>query len=129
MTPTVPHAVPPVPALVPAVELTPKDKKALREEARRAFKAAEVARIAAKTAPAPAPAGATTPAAAPAPLDPARTDAQRTADAAVFLRGVLFPLLGLGAFLFGYTLAELTPWTSSSPGPARRLAPSLASAS
>ena len=108
MTPAVSPAVPPAAAPAPAVELTPADKKRVREEARREFKARELARIAAKSAPAAAPAGAPAPAAASTPADPTRTDAQRAADAAVFLRGVLWPFLGVGAYLAGYTLREFT---------------------
>lgn len=82
----------------PAPELSPKEKRALREKARREFRASERERLAAEAA-----------AAAPAPekettADPSRTDGQRASDAAVFLRGVLFPFLSLLAYPFGYRL-------------------------
>lgn len=89
-----------------AAELSAKDKRKLREQARReaeaAFKAAEVERLKAErgitAAPAkPAPAPAVQP--APAPDVPA--DAVLASWAAVFLRGVLYPVISLGARLFG----------------------------
>lgn len=112
-------ASPAAPAAAPPVELTAKEQRRVREEARREalakFKAAEVERLTAAEAkkrgtPAPSQSAAgTAPAAAPAePLDPTRTDADRRADAAVFLRGVVWPVASLGAWLFGYDLAELT---------------------
>lgn len=91
----------PAPAAPP--ELTAKEKRALREQVRRDFKAKEAERLgveAAKKAPAKE--------AEPEKQDPARTDAERAADAAVFLRGVVWPLTALGAWLFGYDLGELT---------------------
>lgn len=95
-------------------ELTPADKRALREKARREFQAAERERLAAeKAAKTGAPAAGTkaAPGAAetppPAELD-ARTDAQRQADAAVFLRGVVWPVASVLAWLFGWELGDLT---------------------
>lgn len=92
-----------------APELSPKEKRALREQARREFKAAERARLAAERAPEDAgtPASAPAPVAAAAaapPAPPERTDADRARDAALFLRGVLFPLLSILAGVVGYQL-------------------------
>lgn len=118
--PTPPATAPtqPKPATPPAAtrapelpELSAADKKALREQARREFRAAERERLEAQAAgKAPPPkAGATAPAPADADqVDPTRTDAQRAADAAAFLRGVVWPIAGLAAWLFGYDLGELT---------------------
>jgi hypothetical protein len=101
----------------PAVELTAKEQRALREEARREarakFKAAEVERLTDAEAkkrgvPAPSSAPAAAPSPAGEPLDPNRTDGDRRADAAVFLRGVVWPLLSLGSLLLGFDLGELT---------------------
>jgi hypothetical protein len=99
----------------PAVVLTPKQRRAAREVARREVIAAERARIEAERAgssPAPAPEPEPTSAPdAPAPLAPPapavelgqRSDADREGEAAVFLAGVLFPTL---AFLASW----FTPW-------------------
>lgn len=93
--------------------LSPKEKRALREQARRAVLAEEKARIAAARAPeraatpaAPVPAassGSEPP--APPPTTTERTDDDRVKDAAAMLSGVLFPLLSLCALPFGYHLA------------------------
>lgn len=106
------------PSSAKPVELTPKEQRALREEARREarskFKEAEVERLTAAEAkkrgvPAPSSAPAAAPSAPAAePLDPTRTDADRRSDAASFLRGVVWPLLTLGSWIFGYDLGELT---------------------
>lgn len=113
-----------VPDPVPGVpELTAKEKRALREEARREFKASEKARIAAtstagkKAAPAEgaAPSAAASPAAPPL-VAPDRTDAERAKDAAVFLRGVVWPFLALVAGLFGFHLDALTEPAAAEDG-------------
>ncbi len=108
---TVPDTVPPaVPATPKAAELTPKDKRALREQARREFKAAELERLAAAS---PVKGQAEPPPSqADAPADSTRTDAQRAADAAVFLRGFLMPLLSLLAYPFGWSL-DLAKFTEA----------------
>jgi hypothetical protein len=87
-------------------ELRAEEKRALREQARREFRAAERERLEAAAKPAAPAAGkaTATPGAAPAPADPDRTDAQRAADAAVFLRGFLLPVLSLLAYPFGWRL-------------------------
>lgn len=112
----------PVPAELPPVELTAEAKKKLREQARREaeakFKATEVERLmAAKTGAAPPPKVAP---GAPAaePVDPNRTDAMRAADAAVFLRGVLWPVLSVLALFTPWELAELTEAMSKEDGAA-----------
>lgn len=103
---TVPAAVPDAPASPGLPELTPKDKKRLREEVRREFKAAERERMekaaASKTGAAPSEKSAA-PAASSAP-EPEFTDPQLRENAAHFLRGVLFPFLALLALPFGYRL-------------------------
>lgn len=112
-------------------KLTPAEKRALREQARREFKAQEAARFAAAKAgtdggtPAAAAGG---PAAAPGtPPDPStRTDADRARDAAVALRGVLMPVAGLFAGFFGYDLV-LEEFTEKQAGEdARAWVPILA---
>lgn len=113
-----PNGATPPAAPAAEVELTAKELRALREEARREakgkFKAAEVERLTTAEAkkrgvPAPTSApGAVQPSPAAEPIDPTRTDGDRRADAAVFLRGVVWPVASLGAWLFGYDLAELT---------------------
>lgn len=103
--PTSPELASPAPTAAPAVELTLKEKRALREQARREFKASKRAELAAQDgAKAAPPAGG----AAPATAAPQRTDDERTRDAAVFLRGVLFPLLSVVALLIGYRLDPLS---------------------
>lgn len=115
----VPEAVPSAEAIEEAKrKLSAKDVKAIREAARREVKAEEKARIEAElrektggaakpAAPAAAPGAAAAPAAAPErkPEDSAR-------DCAVFLRGVLFPLLALVARPFGYRL-DLAAFTEA----------------
>jgi hypothetical protein len=112
-----------VPEAVPVeaanVKLSPADKKALREQARREFRTAERERLeaeaAAKAGGAPKPAAATstpapgTPAAAAAPE---RKPDDSTRDCAVFLRGVLMPLVALLARPFGFTL-DLAAFTEA----------------
>lgn len=93
-----------VPDPVPGVpELTAKEKRALREEARREFKASEKARIAATSTAGKkaAPAEGAAPAAA---AEPEYSDAQLREATAHFLRGVLFPLLSVLVLPFGYRL-------------------------
>jgi hypothetical protein len=96
----------------PTAGLSPKERRAARERARREVQAAERARIAA----ARAPEGPITPpgtpeastAAVEAPRAPGalvRTDEERARDAAIALRGVLLPAVALLASLFGYRLA------------------------
>jgi hypothetical protein len=104
----------PVPAVTrapsDAAELTDAEKRALREQARRAFIAEQKARLA-KTASAASPAkkkGAEPAAIADEPVTPGRSDEDRARDAAMFLRGVLWPVLALGAVLFGYRLEPLS---------------------
>lgn len=108
--PTAPAPAPVAPKLP---ELTGAEKKALREQARREVKAAEKARLEAEAEKKAAPAPATKAAALAAPLqlEADRTDTQRVADAANFLRGVLMPIIGVLAFPFGYRLrlADFSP--------------------
>jgi len=100
-----PTAPQPVPNPPKAPEPTPAEKRALREQARREFRAAERARLEAeaKAKAGPAPGEAKAPAAA-ADAGPARTDADRVADTAHFLRGVFMPVLSVLALPFGYRL-------------------------
>lgn len=101
-------------APVAVVELTPKEKRAAREAARRAVIQAERERIEAARA-ATAPADAPTRAAAPtAQLDQPkpRDDDERAADAAIFLRGVLFPLLAVLATVFSGFRLDLEKFTA-----------------
>jgi hypothetical protein len=90
-------------AAAPVHELTAKERRAAREEARRQVVAAEKARLQAaalaKDGKAP-PATASAPAAPVAPVEPLPPDAVLVGWVAVFLRGVLYPVLSLGARLF-----------------------------
>jgi hypothetical protein len=94
------------------VELTPKEKRALREQARREVLTAEKERIAkeraAKDAPA-TPSGAPTP--APAPDIPA--DAVLVSWAAAFLRGVLYPAISLGVRVLRVGRLDLALYTDA----------------
>jgi hypothetical protein len=106
-----------VPAAVPPFKLKPDEVRALREQARREVLAEEKDRIAkdrAAKGKAPAPAAKAEPPAGapstPAELDPARTDAHRAADAAMFLRGVLWPVVGGVAWLVGW---DVDPYTAA----------------
>jgi hypothetical protein len=86
-------------------EPSAKEKRRIREEARREFKAKELARIeAASTKTKGAPAEKTATEAPAKPLEPEFTDAQLRENAALFLRGVLFPVLSVLARPFGYRL-------------------------
>lgn len=93
----------------PAANLTPRERRAIREQERKAFRAQVRAELAAKTGAKDAKGPPAPKAAAPeAPAEPERTDAARAADAAAFLRGVVWPVVSLFAGLLGYRLAELT---------------------
>jgi hypothetical protein len=104
-----PAATPAVPAAPGLPELSPKDKKRVREEARREFKAAELERLG-KAAEKKTALAAPSAASAAAPVEPTYTDAQLREAAAVFLRGVLFPVLSVLVLPFGFRL-ELEKFT------------------
>lgn len=92
----------PVPAAVPApVALTPAEKRALREKARREFQATERERLAvtaAEKAGAPAAKPKATPGVDALPSDIPPPDVL-VGWVAVFLRGVVYPVLSLAAHL------------------------------
>lgn len=98
-------------AEAPAVELSAKERRALREKARREFHAAQRAELEAKAG---GKAKATTePAKAP---EPERTDEHRAEDAAAFLSGVVWPIVGLLWRLFGWQLDKLTATEAAEAG-------------
>jgi len=111
----------------PAVKLSPKERKRIREAERRAFAKQERERIAAARAeksagtrvdaPAPVPEPAASPAEVPsvppsAPVGPERTDEDRARDAAHFLRGVVMPLVSVVLGFFGRHL-DLAAYTDA----------------
>lgn len=117
-------AAPEAAQAAPPVKLSPKQRKALREQARRDALRAERERIEAKrasdradtraaapeAAPPPAPAAVAAP--PPPSADPSRTDEDRARDAGMFLRGVVMPLASFVAGFFGHRL-ELAAYTEA----------------
>jgi hypothetical protein len=112
----VPEAVPADAVEEAKRKLAPKDLKAIREQARREVRAAEKERLeaeaAAKSGAPKPPAATSTPGTPAAAAAPERKPEDSTRDCAVFLRGVLMPIVALVARWAGYTL-DLAAFTEA----------------